>query len=156
MATKRKPMDADLELKPALLVHLVMASLTKEFDPFVVNYNMQPERWDIEKTIGMCVQEEDRIKSSHGGSLNYVKENKKRNHNQRSTSKPHGKANTQHQHQQKPFPVDKDASLHCKMSGHYKKDCPVWLKSIMAKNGINVVSFVNESLYIVFEIYLVD
>jgi hypothetical protein len=63
---KLKPMDADLELKPALLVHLVMASLPKEFDTFVVNYNMSPEKWDIEKTIDMCAQEEDRLKTSNG------------------------------------------------------------------------------------------
>jgi hypothetical protein len=37
MAAKFKSMDADLELKPALLVHLVMASLPKEFETFVVN-----------------------------------------------------------------------------------------------------------------------
>ncbi|XP_044948703.1 uncharacterized protein LOC123398288 [Hordeum vulgare subsp. vulgare] len=75
-AAKLKPMDADLEIKPALLVHLVMASLPKEFETFVVNYNMQPETWDIEKVIAMCSQEEERIKDSHGGSLNYVKEKK--------------------------------------------------------------------------------
>ena len=36
MAAKLKPMDDDLELKPALLVHLVMASLPSQFDTFVV------------------------------------------------------------------------------------------------------------------------
>jgi hypothetical protein len=36
MAAKHKPMDADLELKPVHLVHLVMASLPKEFENFVI------------------------------------------------------------------------------------------------------------------------
>uniref|UniRef100_A0A8R7UW61 CCHC-type domain-containing protein n=1 Tax=Triticum urartu TaxID=4572 RepID=A0A8R7UW61_TRIUA len=129
MAAKLKPMDEDLEIKPALLVHLVMASLSKEFKTFVVNYNMSPGTWDIEKTIAMCVQEEDRLKASNGGSLNYVKDHKK--NNKSPPSKPHGKA--AYQHQQKSFPVDKDTCLHCKKTGHYKKDCPDWLKSIMAK-----------------------
>jgi hypothetical protein len=44
MASKLKPMDADLELKPSLLVHLVMASLPKEFYNFVINYNMSPDK----------------------------------------------------------------------------------------------------------------
>uniref|UniRef100_A0ACD5X377 Uncharacterized protein n=1 Tax=Avena sativa TaxID=4498 RepID=A0ACD5X377_AVESA len=74
MAAKLKPMDADLELKPALLVHLVMASLLQQFENFIINYNMSPEKWDIEKTIGMCSQEEERLKSIHSGSLNYVRE----------------------------------------------------------------------------------
>jgi ionotropic glutamate receptor len=97
MASKLKPVDADLELKPTLLVHLVMASLPKEFDNFVINYNMSPDKWDIENMIAMCVQEEDRLKASNGGSINYVKDNRKRNYqnyqnnNQGSPSKPHGK-----------------------------------------------------------------
>jgi hypothetical protein len=63
MAAKLKPMDDDLELNPALVVHLVMASLPGKFDNFVVNYNMNPKKWDIEKTIVMCVQEEDMLKA---------------------------------------------------------------------------------------------
>jgi hypothetical protein len=59
----------------------------------------------------MCVQEEDRLKSSHGGSLNYVKDNKKRDYNQSnhgSPSKSHGKSHMQYQHQQKSLRVDKE------------------------------------------------
>ena len=45
----------DLGLKDEFLIHLVFASLPKEYETFVVNYNMQPDKWDIEKLIAMCV-----------------------------------------------------------------------------------------------------
>jgi len=60
-ASKLKPMD--LGLKDEFLIHLVFSSLPKEYETFVVNYNMQPDKWDIEKLIAMCVQEEERLKS---------------------------------------------------------------------------------------------
>ena len=60
-ALKLKPMD--LELKDEFLIHLIFASLPKEYETFVVNYNMQPDKWDIEKLITICVQEEERLKS---------------------------------------------------------------------------------------------
>ena len=62
MASKLKPMD--LGLKDELLIHLVFASLPKKYETFVINYNMQPVKWDIERFIAMCVQEEERLKSS--------------------------------------------------------------------------------------------
>ncbi|XP_066385362.1 uncharacterized protein [Miscanthus floridulus] len=60
-ASKLKSMD--LGLKYEFMIHLGFASLPKEYKTFVVNYNMQPDKWDIEKLIAMCVQEEDRLKS---------------------------------------------------------------------------------------------
>ena len=55
-ASKLKPMD--LGFKDEFPIHLVFASLPKEYKTFIVNYNMQPDKWDIEKLIAMCVQEE--------------------------------------------------------------------------------------------------
>ena len=41
-ALKLKPMD--LGLKDEFLIHLDFASLPKEYETFVVNYNMQPNK----------------------------------------------------------------------------------------------------------------
>ena len=53
----------------------------------------------------MCVQEEERIKVSQGGTVNYLKD-KKKNYNNNSSSKSSGKGPMQ-QSQNKQFPVDK-------------------------------------------------
>ncbi|XP_066351209.1 uncharacterized protein [Miscanthus floridulus] len=76
MTSKLKPMD--MGLKDEFLIHLIFASLPKEYETFVVNYNLQPDKWDIEKLIAMCVQEEEWLKSSHGDTVNHVKENKRK------------------------------------------------------------------------------
>jgi len=89
MASKLKPME--MELPNSFVVHLVLASLPKEFETFVVNYNISPEKWDLEKLIVMCVQEEERLKASHGDTLNHVKHNKRKgfhNKNARPQWKP--------------------------------------------------------------------
>ena len=57
---------------------------------FVVNYNIQPEKWNLERLMAMCVQEEERMKAVNSGTINYVKDNKKKNNNVNS-SKSKGK-----------------------------------------------------------------
>ena len=131
MASKLKLMD--LALKDEFLIHLIFASLPKEFDTFVVNYNIQPKKWDMERLIAMCVQEEKRMKAANGGTINYLKDNKKKNTNANSSSKSMGKGPMLLQPQQNKFIVEKDQCLYCKKTGHYKKDCPDYLKMIMAK-----------------------
>jgi hypothetical protein len=37
------------------LIHLIFASLPKEYDTFIVNYNMQSERWGHKKDLFQCV-----------------------------------------------------------------------------------------------------
>ena len=81
----------DLALMEEFLIHLIFASLPKEFYTFVVNYNIQSEKWDMERLMAMCVQEEERIKAANGGTINYVKDNKKKNNNANSSSKLKGK-----------------------------------------------------------------
>jgi hypothetical protein len=87
ITSKLKPMD--MGLKDEFLIHLIFATLTKEYETFVVNCNMHLDKWDIEKLIAMCVQEEERLKSSHSESAHFVKDNRKKNFNK--NPRPQGK-----------------------------------------------------------------
>jgi hypothetical protein len=137
MASKLKPMNMELPIE--FLVHLVFASLHREYDSFEVNYNLHLEKWDIEKLIAMCVQEEERLKGSHGDSVNYVKQDKKRSYHDKnakppgksqwergSSSKSNGKAiqNVHHPGQGNKEVVERDQCRWCRKKGHYQKDCP--------------------------------
>ena len=62
----------------------------------------------------MCVQEEERMKVVNGGTINYVKDNKKKNTNANFSSKSKGKGPLLHQPQQNMFTVEKDQCLYCK------------------------------------------
>jgi hypothetical protein len=47
-ASKLKEMNLK---EDEFLIHLIFASLPKEYETFVVNYNIQPEKWNIETLI---------------------------------------------------------------------------------------------------------
>jgi hypothetical protein len=126
-----------LVLPEEFLVHLVFVSLPQEYATFAVNYNSQEEKWNLQKLIDMCVQEEDMLSALHGGSLNYVQHNKNKrnfpNKNYKAKNqwesgpsnaqgKPHGKAPLQFDQSQRPQgkkEVAKDECLHCHKKGHW-------------------------------------
>ncbi|KAF8716317.1 hypothetical protein HU200_026604 [Digitaria exilis] len=73
------------------------------------------------------VAQEERLKIAHGGSVNYVHNQKKKGHfikGESSKSKPPQNPQQFQQHQPKlgQCTVDKDQCLYCKKKGHYKKD----------------------------------
>ena len=135
----------DLGLKDEFLIHLVFASLPKEYETFVVNYNMQPDKWDIEKLITMCVQEEERLKSLQDDSANLVKDKKK---NFNKNAKPQGKApQTEHHQKNNNAQVKNDQCKWCKKYEHYQRDCLDFLKSLL-KRDEDFITFIDESLYL--------
>jgi hypothetical protein len=83
----------------------------------------------------MCVQEEERLKSSHDDLANHVKENKKKTFNNMnakpqgkpqwdnsSSSKQQGKAPQKNHHQKSNYvQVDKDTCRWCHKTRHYQK-----------------------------------
>ena len=88
------------------------------------------------------------MKAANGDTINYIKDNKKKNNNANSSLKSKRKGPMLHQPQQNKFTVEKDQCLYCKKTGHYKKDCSDYLKMIMAKKDDNIITFINESLHV--------
>jgi hypothetical protein len=153
--------ETGMVLPAEFFVHLVFKSLPQEFSAFEVNYNTILDKWDIHKLIAMCVQEEDRLKDQNGGSVNYVNHSKKQvqkknfpNKNytpknqwesgpSNAPNKPHGKGPAQDDQSHKP-PVQQEVApnqcLWCKKTGHWKKECPKWMKHMWSK-GENIITF---------------
>lgn len=108
----------------------------------------------------MYVQEEERIKGSRGDSINYVRQNKKRNYYKKILSHKGNLSGTippllRHMerlhkmitHQRSNLEVvDKDTCKWCKKKGCYQKDCVDFLKHLR-KKGEDLITFVDESLY---------
>ena len=136
MVNKLKTMN--MPLPEAFIVQLVFKSLPKDFVTFHVNYNAQTEEWNLEKLIAMCVQEEDKLKTANGGQLVFNVQHKKKNfqnYNKNMRPLPHdrnqnesGSSKAPQQKDWSNFPVEMDQCLECKERGHYKRDCPKFLK----------------------------
>ena len=150
-------------LPDEFVVHITMQSLPKEYETFHVNYNNTvKDQWTLDQLMAQCVQEEERIKARRGDSVNLAQLKKKNVHSKPSFKKagPSGYGGqgpsssssssskiTTNSDGTKIFPVPIDTCLHCKKKGHYKRDCPDFLKSLLRKSK-DEITFVDESLYL--------
>ena len=72
-----------LELSKDILLHLVLISLLTQLSQFKVSYNIQKDKWTLNKLIFYCVQEKDRLKqekteSAHLASTSQDKAKKRK------------------------------------------------------------------------------
>jgi hypothetical protein len=110
-----------------------------------VNYNnIVKDQWSLDQLLAQCVQEEERLKSHNGDSVNLAQDKgkaKKKNYYkqykkpaQDGPSEHPGQSSSfskpPHQYYSKPrvFSVPMNTCLHCKKEGHHKKRCPDFLK----------------------------
>jgi hypothetical protein len=156
LAARLKSME--MEISEGFLVQFIINSLLKDYETFAVNYNSMDEKWDLQKLIAMCAQEEERLRSQRIDYINQVKHSNNHKPNYNNYYKEKGKAVVKFKPSTSPQkapakkdqrPVDNDTCLHCRKKGHWMKDCPDFLRWLN-KKGNDFITLIDESLYIDF------
>lgn len=116
ITTKLK--NLGMVLGGSFLVHFILNSLPSEYRPFQINYNIIKDKWSVIELTTMLIQEEARLKSERGYSIEAGKKLKKKinkvKNNKKELTNKHHTCNKEQKSERCYF---------CKKVGHIQKDC---------------------------------
>ena len=53
--------NLEIEIYESFLVHYILNTLLKQYEPFKISYNTHKDKWSIIQLMTVCVQEEGRL-----------------------------------------------------------------------------------------------
>ena len=153
-AEKLNSMDVNIGDKQ--LVFMILQALPAKYSQLKVSYNTQDKTWTVDELIAQCVQEETRQKQEKGKeaeAVNFVQaRNKETIIASGKASKSFGKSakNTKASKSNNLSVKIKDVSKikchHCKLKGHYRKDCEQFKDWLRSKGRTDVYVCVESNL----------
>ncbi|KAK8640965.1 hypothetical protein V6N13_008716 [Hibiscus sabdariffa] len=124
-------------LKNELATDLILQSLPGSFKPFVLNFNMNEISKTLPQLLGMLRTAESDMKKDGSKSILLVRE-AKGNGKKVAKSKGSGKTKAKGENVLKPKgAISKDGKcFHCNKSGHWKRNCPVYLEEVKKAKAV--------------------
>ncbi|KAK8559182.1 hypothetical protein V6N12_042464 [Hibiscus sabdariffa] len=124
-------------LKNELTTDLILQSLPGSFKPFVLNFNMNEINKTLPLLLGMLRTAESDMKKDGSKSILLVRE-AKGNGMKVAKSKGFGKTKAKGKNVLKPKgEITKDGKcFHCNKSGHWKRNCPVYLEEVKKAKAV--------------------
>ncbi|KAK8621756.1 hypothetical protein V6N13_081189 [Hibiscus sabdariffa] len=125
-------------LKDQLATDVILQSLPDSFKPFVLNFNMNEINKTFPQLLGMLRTAESDLKKNGSKSILMVREAKRK---KKAKSKGNGKSKPKEKDALKPEKgISKEAKcFYCEKSGHWKRNCPLYLEEVK-KSKANGVS----------------
>ncbi|KAK8593425.1 hypothetical protein V6N12_045507 [Hibiscus sabdariffa] len=127
----------DFPLKNELATDLILQSLSGSFKPFVLNFNMNEINKTLPQLLGMLRTAESDMKKDGSKSILLVREAKGKG-KKVAKSKGSGKTKAKGKNVLKPKgAISKDGKcFHCNKSGHWKRNCPVYLEEVKKAKAV--------------------
>ncbi|KAK8686057.1 hypothetical protein V6N13_125084 [Hibiscus sabdariffa] len=124
-------------LKNELATDLILQSLSGSFKPFVLNFNMNEINKTLPQLLGMLRTAESDMKKDGSKSILLVREAKGKG-KKVAKSKGSGKTKAKGKNVLKPKgAISKDGKcFHCNKSGHWKRNCPVYLEEVKKAKAV--------------------